>query len=317
MSSELASARTKATGPDENYSRNAILFTPEGAFDRGLSDVPPYIFTDEQKSALAPDCPTGLIALDLGPQLGLPWPATTPIMLARYVIVRTGESLAHRFEATGEIFYVIRGAGSSSAGDTRIEWQYGDVFCLPGASRTLHRASADSVLLCVTNEPELAYARVPAPDVSQNAAITPAFFSGRKIDEALGVVHSRSGPQQTAGKSVLLATTPLAHMKSLLPSLTAAMNTLEAGGDQRSHQHNAAALTLSIQGQGVYSKVGGQRIDWIPFGVIVTPPQAMHSHHNRGDGMMKSFVIQDGALYYHCRNAGFRWETDSAAPTSV
>jgi hypothetical protein len=40
---------------------------------------------------------------------------------------------------------------------------------------------------------------------------------------------------------------------------------------------------------------------------MVTPPQASHSHHNRGPRQMKSFVVQDGALYYQLRNPGFAW----------
>jgi gentisate 1,2-dioxygenase len=90
-----------------------------------------------------------------------------------------------------------------------------------------------------------------------------------------------------------------------------AMNSLESGGDQRPHRHNSAALTLAIDWEGVHSMVDGQRYDWIPFGVLVTPPQAMHSHHNRGAGMMKSLVFQDAGLYYHYRNIGFSFNQEA------
>lgn len=287
--------------------RDAIFYVPEGAFDRGLASVPPHVFAQEQQRALDPQCPTGLIAMDLSGVLGTAYPATTPAMLARYVIVRAGESLEHAFEATGEIYYVARGQGASRAGDTRIAWRTGDVFVLPGASRTRHEAQGDSLLVCFTNEPELAYAGVRAPELARNTVVRAAYFDGRIIDEKLGLVHERSGPQRTAGKSVIFATTPLKGMRTILPSLTAAVNTLEPGGDQRPHRHNPAALTLAIESEGIYSKVAEQQIDWIPFGLMVTPPQAQHSHHNRGPRMMKSFVVQDGALYYQLRNPGFAW----------
>lgn len=287
--------------------RDAIFYVPEGAFDRGLADVPPHIFAAEQRQALDPQCPTGLIAMDLSGVLGTAWPATTPAMLARYVVVRAGESLAHEFQATGEIYYVVRGQGMTGAGETHISWRAGDVFVLPGASQTRHQAETDSVLVCFTNEPELAYAGTQAPHAPANAVVKPAFFEGGVIDEKLGLIHQRTGPQKTAGKSVIFATTPLAGMRTILPSLTAAMNTLEQGGDQRPHRHNPAALTLAIESEGIHSMVGDRRIDWIPFGVMVTPPQAVHSHHNRGPRMMKSFVVQDGALYYQLRNPGFAW----------
>ncbi len=292
---------------DNAAARDAIFYVPEGAFDRGLADVPPHIFAAEQRQALDPQCPTGLIAMDLSGVLGAAWPATTPAMLARYVVVRAGESLAHGFQATGEIYYVARGQGMTGAGETHISWKAGDVFVLPGASKTRHQAETDSVLVCFTNEPELAYAGTRAPDAAANAVVKPAFFDGGVIDGKLGLIHQRTGPQKTAGKSVIFATTPLAGMRTILPSLTAAMNTLEQGGDQRPHRHNPAALTLAIESEGIHSMVGGSRIDWIPFGVMVTPPQAVHSHHNRGPRMMKSFVVQDGALYYQLRNPGFAW----------
>jgi len=308
--------QTQPAAPSGASDDNAIFYVPEGAFDRGLADVPAHLFADEQRCALAGDCPTGLIAMDLSATLGFAWPATTPAMLARYAIVRRGETLSHEFQATGEIYYVICGAGRTAATNGKaapIEWRAGDVFCLPGTSATRHEATEHSVLLCVTNEPEISFARVRAPDVASNSAILPAFFCGKRIDQSLGVVHGREGPQKTAGKSVIFSTTPMASMKTILPSLTAAINSLEVGGDQRPHRHNAAALTLSIEGEGVHSMVGDQRIDWIPFGLMVTPPSALHSHHNRGPRMMKSFVIQDGALYYQLRNPGFSYE---AAPAN-
>ncbi len=287
--------------------RDAIFYLPEGAFDRGLAYVPPHLFLDEQRQALDPACPSGLIPMDLSGVLGTAWPATTPAMLARYVVVRAGEAVEHAFEATGEIYYVARGQGVSHAGDTRIAWRAGDAFVLPGAGRTRHEAQADSLLVCFTNEPELAYAGVRPPEAAHNPVVKAAYFDGRLIDEKLGLVHDRTGPQRTAGKSVIFATTPLQGMRTILPSLTAAVNTLEPGGDQRPHRHNPAALTLAIESEGIYSQVDGRRIDWIPFGLMVTPPQAEHSHHNRGPRMMKSFVVQDGALYYQLRNPGFSW----------
>jgi gentisate 1,2-dioxygenase len=265
------------------------------------------VFSAEQRRALSPDCPTGLIPLDLSNLLHTAYPATTPAILARYVVVRAGQSLAHEFAATGEIYYVARGQGCTESDGKRIVWRGGDTFVIPGASPTYHQAEADSLLVCFTNEPELAFAGVRPPEAARNSVVRAAYFDGRTSDQKLGLVHGRTGPQQTAGKSVIFATTALREVRTILPSLTAAINTLEPGGDQRPHRHNAVALTLAIEGEGVHSRVAGETIAWIPFGVMVTPPQAEHSHHNRGQRMMKSFVVQDGALYYQLRNPGFAW----------
>lgn len=291
----------------DTAAQNAIFFVPEASFDRGLPNVPVHVFAEERARALSADCPTGLIPLDLSAALRTPYPASTPAILARYLVIRAGEAFSHAFAATGEVFYAARGQGTTEAEGVRIDWREGDTLVLPGASRTRHRAETDSLLVCFTNEPELAYAGVRPPEAVNNTVVRPAYFDGRVSDEKLGLVHQLTGLQKTAGKAVIFATSALAAMRTILPSMTAAINTLEPGGDQRPHRHNAVALTLAIEAEGIHSKVAGETIDWLPYGVMVTPPQAEHSHHNRGPRMMKSFVVQDGALYYQLRNPGFAW----------
>jgi gentisate 1,2-dioxygenase len=287
---------------------NAIYYVPEVAKHRDLADVPAHTFADEQRRALDPACPTGLIALDLSRELGLPWAASTPFMLARYVVVRAGEKLEHAFQASGEVYYVIEGVGTTAGGDGAISWKTGDSFVLPGANGTSHTAKEHAVLFVVTDEPQLAYLGLPAPDARSNPHVKAALFDGALVDEKLQSVHARSGPQLTPGKAVVFTTEPLLAMRSVLPSITAALNTLEPGGDQRRHRHNGCALTLAISGEQVHTTVGDKRVDWIPSGVMVTPPQAPHSHHNRGHDMMKCFVVQDAGLYYAMRNPGAAFE---------
>ena len=38
---------------------------------------------------------------------------------------------------------------------------------------------------------------------------------------------------------------------------------------------------------------------------MVTPPSALHSHHNRGPAMMYSVVAQDGGVFYNARALGY------------
>jgi hypothetical protein len=45
--------------------------------------------------------------------------------------------------------------------------------------------------------------------------------------------------------------------------------------------------------------------DWSDFAATVTPPAAVHSHHNRGTGRMLSLVFQDEGLHYYTRTPGF------------
>lgn len=101
------------------------------------------------RTAFDPQAPTGFTMLDYRAALDCEWPATTPVMLARYAKLRRGETLTSELAAGGEIYYVIAGAGvSCNRGDT-IEWRQGDVFCFGGGATTRHAAGAEDCLLWV------------------------------------------------------------------------------------------------------------------------------------------------------------------------
>lgn len=289
-----------------NPPRNrALYYTPRLAFDRPIPPVPATIFLDECERACAPDAPTGLIALDLAPVLELDWPATTPTMLARYVVLRSGDTLGHQLVSSGEVYYAIKGAGASSVDGETIEWRSGDALCLPGGRAVAHRAGEDALLLQVTNEPELAYLRAAAP--TEGGGLRPTLYSAAMIEEHLREVHGRNEEQRAAGKSVVLLTGLMEDRRVTTPTLLAAINSLEPGADQRPHRHSSAALTLSIDGDRTFSRVDDLEIAWRDNALMVTPPGAVHSHHNRGTRMMKSFVVQDTGLHSQLRTTNFGW----------
>jgi gentisate 1,2-dioxygenase len=89
------------------------------------------------------------------------------------------------------------------------------------------------------------------------------------------------------------------------PSIALAMNSLDGHEVQRPHRHNSVAMTLPIQCEGVYSVIEGERVDWHPYAIMITPPADLHEHHNEGDEMMRSLVVQDGGLYRYLRTMGF------------
>jgi gentisate 1,2-dioxygenase len=294
---------TSSTARPEPAAARAVFYAPEVAFDRPIPKVPPAVFSAQRAAAFAADAVTGMIACDLSAELGSPWPATTPTMLARYIVVRTGETLNHQLGSSGEVYYVIRGSGETGCAGERFAWKQGDAFCLPGGEAVEHRASADAILLQVTNEPELAYLRA-APDAT---AIQPTLFSVEVTDQHLRNVHGRNGEQKSAGKSVVFLTGMMEERRVTTPTLLSAINTLEPGADQRPHRHSSAALTLSIQGEGVFSRLDGAEIPWEPDTLFLTPPMAEHSHHNRGTEMMRSFVVQDTGLHSQLRTTNFGW----------
>jgi gentisate 1,2-dioxygenase len=295
-----------ARQPGEAARERAIFYAPEIAFDRPVPKVPAHIFLAERDRAFAADAATGFIDLDLAAALGQPGPATTPSLLARYLVLRAGEFFTSRQPSSGDVYYVIRGAGRTTCLGEDLAWRAGDAFCLPGGTEARHVAEGGAILLMANDEPEFAYLHAQ-PSPAETPPILPTLFSGEAADEHLRSVHSRNGAQMAAGKSVVFLTALMAARRVTTPTLLTSFNTLEPGGDQRPHRHSSAALTLSIQGEDVYSTVNGQRIDWSAHAVIVTPPNDVHSHHNRGRAMMKSFVVQDTALHAQLRTTNFAW----------
>ena len=291
---------------DSQAAERALFYAPQVAFDRPVPPVPPAVFRDERAAAFAPDAPTGFVDLDQSAALGCTWPATTPTMLARYAVIRTGESLRHRLQTTGQVYYAIRGTGEATCGAEAFALREGDCFCLPGAADIVLSAPHGAILMVVGNEPELAYLRAAAGSEAAQA-IRPTLFRSEEIERHLSEVHGRNAEQRAAGKSVVFLTELMAQRRVTTPTMLCSINSLEAGGDQRPHRHSSAALTLSIAGEGVHSLVDGNKVPWEPDTVIVTPPGAVHSHHNRGTAMMRSFVAQDTGLHTELRTTGFRW----------
>jgi len=297
----------QADDPDTPYQARARYFNSGNAFNIEYPPVPHHQFLAERDAAFDPATGTATIAMDLSAELGLPFPATTPLVLARYVRLAAGDQLSLELNASGELYYVIAGAGRSAKGDDVIDWGRGDVFCLPGGGKSTHAAgSEDAVLWLVSNEPELAFENLRAPMPDQ-APIEAVHYPQAEIDRQLAIIHSCQAEQDDAGLALVFSSDRLQALRNVMPTLTLAMNSLPPGGRQRPHRHNSVALNLPVQGDGCYSIVDGKRVDWSPFAMSITPPGASQSHVNEGGGMMQVLIVQDGGLHYHCRTMGFEF----------
>ena len=116
----------RAAAPKSKAESRALYFNTGNAFNLQLPRVPDESFTAEPARALHRDAPSGLIACDRSKELGCGFPATTPLVLARYARIRTGEMLETTFAASGVVVYVIAGSGSTECGSERLEWNSGD-----------------------------------------------------------------------------------------------------------------------------------------------------------------------------------------------
>jgi gentisate 1,2-dioxygenase len=303
MSTEIC--RRNATEVARFVERDNYYLQAQPAFEA-------HAFVSERQAAFDPHAPTGFTPLDNREGLKCDWAATTPVMLARYMKLRKGDDLCSSFTAAGEIYYVIAGTGISRNRSDAITWRAGDIFCFPGGSRTSHRAEEeDSLLWVVTDEPLQAFLGVQA----RNAAAeddSALHYPAAAVREALEGAQRREVAKGSAsnGNAAFIFSSEAGMSKRRLPfpAMMLALNSLGSGTAQRPHRHNAAALTLVLEGEACYSRINGIRHDWQPFSAIVTPPGQLHSHHNEGPGLARVLITQDSGVHYYLRSAGFSYE---------
>ena len=291
---------------DDVYTQRAQYYDPENAFTFKWPAVPRRQFLAERDRAMDTETGTAEILLDSSDALGVGYPATTPTLLCRYLRIAEGEWIDCSYRASGEVYYVMSGYGESENGDDRLAWGAGDLFCFPGGNATSHAATEDALLFAVTNEPLLAFERLEPPKPG-NAAIETLHFPAAEIARRFEIVYARPKTTGESGRAILFSSAAVGESTNLLPSVNVAINTLEAGGDQRPHRHNGVAVTLSLGGESVYSMIEDERIDWSIGAAQITPATELHSHHNRGSDRMRSLVIQDEGLHYYLRTPGFSW----------
>src|SRR5262249_30296229 len=290
------------------YTANARYLTSLDGFNIKHPAVPARIFRAERDQALALGAPTGLVPLDLSMVLGLGYPATTPFILSRYARIRAGDTLATAFRASTELYHVIRGSGATHvASGGPIAWQAADTFCLPGGGASGHVAVEDPVLWIPTNEPQLQFEGLEPPAPGK-APIQPALYPMAEIRRRLLAVYLDPRGAAMPGKSINLGNVAIESNRTTPPSFTLALNPPRRGGARRGHRHNAVAVTLVLAGERCYSLIDGERADWEPLTVMITPPTAFHSHHNEGDELALFLIVQDGGVYYHCRTMGFSYK---------
>lgn len=284
--------------PANAAAARARFFNSGNAFNVKLAPVPAAEFGVVAAAAFAPGATPGVYPCDQSATFGCPFPATTPLMLARYAVIRAGEALAFHSAATGLIGCVLRGAGAADA----FAWGEGDVFLLPGGQVAL-TASADAVLWLVGNEPLLAFEGLRPGSIT----LAPVHFPAAEIERQLALIGACTSNDGTAGLALIFSSDGLEAWRNLTASMTLSLNTLPPRENQRAHRHNAAAITLVLRGEDCHSRIAGEARPWSLHNTLVTPPGEPHSHHNGGDVQARFLIVQDGGLHYHARTMGFQF----------
>ncbi len=288
--------------PDNPAARRARFFNSGNAFNIKLPDVPAGDFSAVAAAALAPGA-RGLFACDQSAAMGCAFPATTPLMLARYAAIPAGEDLVLDLRASAWLAYVIRGGGTAQAGPESFSWGPGDIWVLPGGSPVRLSAITDAVLWLVSNEPMLAFEHL----CCNGSPLLPVLYPAAEIERQLEILAGAFGNADTSGQAVIFSSAGLEAWRNVSPSMTLSLNTLPPRQHQRAHRHNSAAITLILQGEDCHSMLAGQAAAWRVHTTMVTPPGLPHSHHNGGSVQARFLIVQDGGLHYHSRTMGFAW----------
>lgn len=250
---------------------------------------------------------TRIIPLDLSSDLKTAYPATTPNLMANFLRLCAGESLQTDTNATSEMFYVIRGSGTSETEWGVTRWSEGDLFVIPATAKVSHSANSDSALYWVNDSPILNYLGV-TPNKQQFA---PLLFTHAQITSRLA--QERNAPDAlTRNRVGLLLGNPACPLtKTLSHTLWSLYNILPAGATQLPHRHNSVAIDFCVTaGDNTYTLIG-EKIDekghiinpikamWTPGSLFTTPPGWWHSHHNESAEDAIVLPIQDaGVLTY-------------------
>ncbi|HLI21256.1 MAG TPA: cupin domain-containing protein [Stellaceae bacterium] len=84
---------------------------------------------------------------------------TMPTMLLTVERLHSGAKTRRQRSTANRVFCVMEGSGETQAGDKRLEWQRGDIFAIPTWTKFEHKATKDSQLFCMSDEPVTKFAR--------------------------------------------------------------------------------------------------------------------------------------------------------------
>ena len=144
--------------------------------------------------------------------------------------------------------------------------------------------------------------RAPSPGASPTDLV---HYRAAEIDQQIDLLYNVGRDTTIAGSALIFSAERQEATRNILPTLTAAMNSLPAGLVQPPHRHNSVAVSLVIQGANCFSIIDGRRKNWSPWATTITPPVSVHSHHNDGNEQARFLIIQDGGIFYHARAMGF------------
>jgi gentisate 1,2-dioxygenase len=284
--------RLASRAPATIQAGRAQYLTSPPAVDVETAKPRARIFADEAARAFDAAAPTGTIDLDLSAILGSKHPATTPNLLACYLVIREGDEFEIAASATTVLCYVIRGSGRSFQEDEVIEWNTGDAFLFPGGEAILNEApDGDAVLFVVTDEPFVSMVGCGVASF-EDARVKSTHYVGKTILARLEDMAAGS-EQPLEQVNLSFASAPFERGGCVAPLMAAGVATLAAGASQSDHCHDSETILLCLECDGAYSLIESERIDLVANAAMLTPAGAAHSQHSGSESRMFSFFVQD------------------------
>jgi len=321
------------------WSQHAEVYEYTSSANPPMKEVPVRFFGPELHQAGA----SRVESLDLSEDLDLNYPATSPNLLASFVRVLPGEALPTGVDyATSQLFYVIRGRGSSITRAGKLSWKEGDLFTVPylgdnatkvcsEKSQCVQHSCAEEphfggcALYWVHDEPLLKYLGVRPLGIRR---FDPTLYPGDMMRESVASIPNLDSTGHIRNRrGILLGNPSSPQTKTVTPTLWSLLNSIGPHARQDPHKHNSVALDMAVSGGQagkVYSLLGRSldatgaivdplRVEWRSGGVFVTPPGWWHSHHNEGAADAWVLPVQDAGLYTHQRTLDIRFAHQEVA----
>lgn len=258
---------------------------------------------------------TRVIPLDLSEQMQAIAPATSPVISAHFLRIRPQENLKTSSPATAQMFYVIRGQGTTTTEYGTMSWSKGDLFTLPSCDGAIHSAIEDTAIYWLTDEALVNYLGVTAT----KPRFKPSLYKSDRIMTELKQIAAEPAASKRNRIGLMFANKATQLTRSLTHTLWALMVYLPGKAEQKPHCHNSVAIDLVIDApESAYTLVGksldangnivnGKRVYWKSSSVFVTPPGLWHSHHNDSDQAALLLPVQDAAFHSYLRTLDQRW----------
>merc|ERR1719313_1797716 len=311
---------TSTTSESEENKESIEVETLEPAWRRSVA------------AKLAELCPHEQMKMDLLGALG-----------SSFVRVLPGEALPTGVDyATSQLFYVIRGRGSSITRAGKLSWKEGDLFTVPylgdnatkvcsEKSQCVQHSCAEEphfggcALYWVHDEPLLKYLGVRPLGIRR---FDPTLYPGDMMRESVASIPNLDSTGHIRNRrGILLGNPSSPQTKTVTPTLWSLLNSIGPHARQDPHKHNSVALDMAVSGGQagkVYSLLGRSldatgaivdplRVEWRSGGVFVTPPGWWHSHHNEGAADAWVLPVQDAGLYTHQRTLDIRFAHQEVA----